>query len=125
MGERGLRMGRLRAALVVVCCVLLVGIWGTGSAAAQGPQVIEAQDAAWNPANVQITTGETVRWEFDESQLPHNVKSSSGNWSLQSSTASDAPVEYTFTAPGTYSPRSPAGSSHAGSRRSWRRRGPS
>jgi plastocyanin len=75
------------------------------SASAQGA-TIQAVDnpSVWSPAQATVKTGETVTWSFAGTSLPHNVKSTSDNWSIDSpaSTTDPSPVSYTFSAPGTY-----------------------
>jgi plastocyanin len=69
---------------------------------------IQAVDSTltWSPNQVTIKSGETVTWTYPNGSNPppHNVKSTSDNWSIDSpaSTSDPSPVTYTFTAPGTY-----------------------
>ena len=58
----------------------------------------------WSPANVSINAGETVTWRYDGTQLPHDVVSSSANWSIdtKSSREDSTPVVYQFNAVGEY-----------------------
>src|ERR671914_1984314 len=62
--------------------LLTVVVWGVAatSAHAQGTTTIKAGDAAWQPSEVTVPTGTTVRWEFDQTSLPHTVTSTSANW---------------------------------------------
>ena len=93
----------LLATLAAVCtCLFTASVAGAQTPAAS----IEALDSqAWQPQNVTVSTGETVRWDFDGTALPHNVHGTGSNWSpaLQSPIGTDQdPVDYTFTAPGVY-----------------------
>jgi len=100
-------MGRLRAALLVVFGVLLVGLW-TGVSPAAADAVIDANDVGtshWEPANVTINAGEQVTWEFDEAATSHDVTATGGNWTSPDSTShgpGSPPVVATFDEPGTY-----------------------
>ena len=50
-----------------------------------------------------VTTGQTVRWEFDEAATTHTITSTSSNWSVdQTRSPNGAAVEHTFDQPGTY-----------------------
>ena len=85
--------------------LLTVVVWALAASAAQaqGTTTIKAGDATWQPADVTVPTGTTVRWEFDQTSLPHTVTSTSDNWSVnESRDPNGAPVEHTFDAPGTY-----------------------
>src|SRR5919112_1636380 len=101
-------MGRLRAALLVVFGVLLVGLWTGGSPAAAADAVIDANDVGtshWEPANVTINAGEQVTWEFDEAATSHDVTATGGNWRSPDSTShgpGSPPVVAAFDEPGTY-----------------------
>ena len=101
-------MGRLRAALLVVFGVLLVGLWTGVSPAAAADAVIDANDVGtshWEPANVTINAGEQVTWEFDEAATSHDVTATGGNWTSPDSTShgpGSPPVVATFDEPGTY-----------------------
>jgi cytochrome c len=100
-------MRRTRFVLPVVIATFAVVLLGAGPASA-ATSVIDARDdspgSRWVPPNVTIPVGDTVRWEFDESQTSHTVNSTSANWSVSSGTKSpgSAPVEHTFDQPGTY-----------------------
>src|SRR5918999_245071 len=85
--------------------LLTVVVWGVAatSAHAQGTTTIKAGDAAWQPSEVTVPTGTTVRWEFDQTSLPHTVTSTSANWSKNESRNAGGPaVEHTFNKPGIY-----------------------
>jgi cytochrome c len=94
------------AALAIVaalfCCLLVT------SAAYADTVVIDSLDPVgssprFEPAQVTIKTGDTVRWEFDQATTFHTVTSTSGNWTMNhNAPAGSAPVEHTFPTPGTY-----------------------
>jgi plastocyanin len=64
-----------------------------------------ANNNVWSPAEVSINAGETVTWRYDGTQLPHDVVSTSSNWSIDSpsSRQDPTPVVYRFDAVGVYS----------------------
>ncbi len=69
------------------------------------PAGVHANDSEqnWEPSEVHVKAGEQVTWTFDNPTMPHNVASSTPNWSLKTEIRTDhPPVSYTFTAPGTY-----------------------
>ena len=78
-------MHRARTVLLVLAAMLVAGLLATGQAAAATTTIDAdgANDTAWRPASVTIPAGDTVRWEFDEANAPHNVVSSSDNWTLE------------------------------------------
>jgi plastocyanin len=95
---------RAAPALLAALAVLVAA----PAAAAQG-QVIRAVEEGtslrWEPGGeVAVDVGATVTWTYDGSQLAHNVKSESPNWSVDtpSSTTDPRPVSFTFTTEGTY-----------------------
>src|SRR5262245_3696175 len=102
-------MMRRTTLTVVAATVAICGALFTASvASAQAPAAtisVTGSATTWSPPNVTVATGDTVRWSFAGSTLPHNVHGTSANWSpaLQSpiATAQD-PVDYQFTAPGVY-----------------------
>jgi plastocyanin len=66
---------------------------GTTPRAAGGP--------GWDRDDVTILPGDTVRWAFDGTTLPHNVVSTSANWNVR--TTYDAPgTAVAFDTPGRY-----------------------
>ena len=101
-------MGRLRAALLVVFGVLLVGLWGGATAASAADATIKASDVGtshWEPANVTIDAGEQVTWNFTDAATSHDVTATGGNWTSPDSTShgpGSAPVVATFDEPGVY-----------------------
>ncbi|HWM11671.1 MAG TPA: ThuA domain-containing protein, partial [Solirubrobacteraceae bacterium] len=92
--------------LWAVLVAVVVWAFAASAAHAQAPTVIEADDSAgstWQPADVTVPSGATVRWEFDEADLPHTVTSTSSNWTKnESREPGGAAVEHTFESPGTY-----------------------
>jgi plastocyanin len=74
--------------------LLTVVVWAfaTTAAQAQGTTTIKAADAAWQPSEVTVPTGTTVRWEFDQTTLPHTVTSTSSNWSKNESRDAGGPA---------------------------------
>jgi plastocyanin len=77
------------------------------AALGQAP-VIQAVDSnlTWTPATVTVNVGDTVTWRFTGTQLAHNVKSTTPNWTPQidtpTSTSDPRDVSFTFAAEGTY-----------------------
>jgi plastocyanin len=60
-----------------------------------------AGNPGWDKEDVTILPGDTVRWTFAGTQLPHNVASKSPNWNVK--TPYDNPgTAVTFDAPGRY-----------------------
>src|SRR4029079_11520383 len=94
----------LLLALVAACIVSLTTV---APALAADTVTIDAVDSGgtsvWQPPNVSITPGDTVRWEFDQTANTHSVTSSSVNWSVEETRApGGAAVEHTFASAGTY-----------------------
>jgi cytochrome c len=102
-------MGRTRFVLLALVAAFIGSLLAAGPASA-ATAVIDANDDAgsvWQPDNVTINTGDTVRWEFDEAQTTHNLSSSSANWPPPAPIDLDRapngePIEQTFSEPGTY-----------------------
>ena len=92
----------LLAAVSTVCwCLFAASVAGAQAPAATIS--VTGSATTWSPDTVTVTTGQTVRWSFDGSTLPHNVHSTSTNWTLQSPIGTgQEPVDHTFTAPGVY-----------------------
>ena len=105
-GGEPLLMRMLRSALLALVVALIFGALGAGTATA-ATVVIDSVDTpttAFQPANVTIDTGDTVRWEFDAATSTHTVTSSSANWSIdQTRDPNGAPISRTFDTPGVYS----------------------
>ena len=54
-------------AVLAMVAALITGLFTASVAGAQTPAAtIDALDTSWQPANVTINPGETVRWEFDQ-----------------------------------------------------------
>ena len=93
--------------LAAVAALLVLGI-AASTASAQAPTVIEAVDSpgpAFAPSEVTVTTGTTVRWEFDQATAPHTVTSTGANWDPpldETRNPGGAAVERTFNTAGTY-----------------------
>src|ERR1044072_816297 len=97
-----------RTTFALLAAVSTVGwcLFAASVAGAQAPAATVSVTGAvttWSPETVTVTTGQTVRWSFSGATVPHNVHSTSDNWTLQSpiGTGQD-PVDHTFTEPGIY-----------------------
>ena len=55
----------------------------------------------FSPSTIEVEAGTTVTWE-SESDLPHNVTSTSGDMDFAESLSSGGSVSITFDEPGTY-----------------------
>jgi len=104
MGEsfmRRMAFGVLAVVAALCTCLLTASVAGAQAPAATIS--VTGGETTWSPNAVTVTTGETVRWSFTGATLPHNVRSTSPNWSLNSPVdTGQAPVDHTFTAPGVY-----------------------
>jgi plastocyanin len=94
----------------VACAVTAVAALAAApSAFAQAPVIQAVDDLTggnqnrWTPDAVTVQVGDTVTWRFG-TQLAHNVKSTAGNWNIDTpaSTQDGRDVTYTFAAEGTY-----------------------
>jgi plastocyanin len=85
-----------RLAGVVVLLVLALG----GSARAASTAAVTIRSLAFNPADVNIMTGDTVVWTNDDG-VAHNV--SGGSFLSGNFNSSPSTFQHTFTQPGTYS----------------------
>ncbi len=97
-------MHRMLSAAVALCAAFLF-VFATGTAFADTVVVdaVDSPTSSWRPAQVTVKTGDTVQWQFDEATQPHNVQSTSANWSYSTPIASgQAPVSFTFDEPGVY-----------------------
>ena len=101
-------MRRMAFAVLALAAALCGFLFTASVAGAQAPAAtisVTGQETTWSPSTVTVTTGDTVRWSFDGSELNHNVRGTSSNWDppLNSPLGIDQdPVDYTFTAPGVY-----------------------
>src|SRR5688572_7669883 len=97
-------MRRMASAVLVLVAALCVFLFTASVAGAQTPAAtIDAEGTAWQPPNVTVTTGATVRWTFAGETGPHNVKSSSANWDVDTPIdTNQAAFNYTFDTPGVY-----------------------
>src|SRR5215207_2339468 len=101
-------MRRTTFALLAAVSAICFGLFTASVAGAQAPAAtisVTGNATTWSPPSVTVTTGETVRWSFSGSNLPHNVHGTSPNFSpaLQSQIGTNqGPVDYQFTAPGVY-----------------------
>src|SRR5215218_1271479 len=97
---------RLRSALLATLFAAVS--WAMAAVPAHAATVVidsvDTSASQFQPANVTIDVGDTVRWEFDQAATTHTVTSSSSNWSLDESRApSGAAIQKRFDVPGTYS----------------------
>jgi PKD repeat protein/plastocyanin len=97
-------MRLLRSALLVLVAVVA---WATAAVPAHAATVvIDAVDTSgpqWQPPNVTVDVGDTVRWEFDQATNSHTITNQSANWSVdQVRDPGGAAVSKTFDTPGTY-----------------------
>ena len=76
-------MRRTLFAVLALAAALIIGLFTASVAGAQAPAAtIDAEASVWQPPNVTISTGETVRWTFAGETVDHNVKSTSANWDV-------------------------------------------
>lgn len=107
-----MRQGRRRfgrAAMGVVIAGAVVGYVGVAGASESRPDATIGVTAAntWNPADIDIETGETVTFDYTGSQLPHNRKGETGppedtTWFVGTEFKSSGTDEHTFNLPGVY-----------------------
>ncbi len=100
-------MRRMAFAVLTVATALFTGLFTASVAGAQTPAAtIDAVDfpgPSFQPPNVTITTGETVRWEFDQALSTHTLTSSSANWTIDETRNPDgAAIDRTFGEAGLY-----------------------
>ncbi len=84
---------------------------GTSAAAAtpsspapEAAVVVIVKDMKFTPAHVQVKSGETVTWKFEDGGIPHQITGVRDNaLGLNSVILKEGgEYSYTFTAPGTY-----------------------
>jgi glucose/arabinose dehydrogenase/plastocyanin len=100
-----------RAGFVLFALVAaLLAVAASAVSASAATVAVDARDDGpaglrWEPANVTIDAGDTVRWEFDQAAAVHDVRSSTPNWSFdsgQKTPGSAEAAQFTFDTPGTY-----------------------
>jgi plastocyanin/type 1 glutamine amidotransferase len=93
----------LAATAAAVCTCLFLATAALAQAPAATIDAMDSPTQSFQPSDVTITTGQTVRWEFDQAATTHTVTSTSSNWTVDETRAPNgAAVEHTFTDPGTY-----------------------
>ena len=96
----------MRKLLSVTAGVMLASglLTGCGSADADEPAVvIEVTNMSYSPAEVTIDKGQTIRWHFDDSGLPHDVAGDGPlEGELKSELVTEGTYEYTFDEAGTF-----------------------
>src|SRR3954447_8440873 len=98
-------MRSLRSALLATLFAAVA--WAIAAVPAHAATVvIDAVDTSasqFQPANVTVDVGDTVRWEFDQAATTHTVTSNTPNWTLDESRAPNgAAISKTFDTPGVY-----------------------
>ena len=86
------------AAIAAIAITATVGAVGVASAALDATVAASGDDTVWHPPDVTIQPGEAVTWTFDTEGFPHNVRSSSSNWTFAptGNNAATEPQSYTF-----------------------------
>ena len=74
---------------------------GQGEGASGQGEVVVVVEMSFDPATLEISAGDTVRWD-SESDLPHTVTSTSGPLEFDESLPPGGSVSITFDEPGTY-----------------------
>lgn len=107
-----MRQGRRRlgrAAMGVVAAGALAGYAGVAGANQRADAIVFAtQQSTWNPAEVNIETGDTVTFDYNASgTTPHNRKGTSGpeadtSWFESQEFKNSGTDEHTFFLPGEY-----------------------
>lgn len=97
----------LKAAGATVMTTTLAGCMGDGDDGNgdNGAEVVDIVDIDFEPAELTIETGTTVRWEW-QGDLDHNVNPTSqpddADWEGHTDLKADGDYEYTFEVAGTY-----------------------
>jgi plastocyanin len=91
-----------RAAIVLGTAGLALA--GASPAAAAEVTVAASDQLVWDKPEVKVAIGDTVKWTFAGTTLPHNVQSASANWTMASTIGAPAPDKQSdpFTATGRY-----------------------
>ena len=99
-------MRLLRSALLATLVAAVTWAIAAVPAHAQATVVIDSVDTSasqFQPANVTIDAGDTVRWEFDQAATTHNVTSNTPNWTIAESRAPNGEaITRRFDTPGVY-----------------------
>jgi len=99
------RSGVFAGGVAALLMVAGVGAGTAGGAGTAAEAMIFAGNGADNfaPNPVHIKPGDSVRFVFDNPTMPHNVKSTSPNWSVDTDQVPDHPdLVQTFIAEGEY-----------------------
>jgi plastocyanin len=89
---------------------MVVGVGVAGAAQQAAPATVAVVDTAYQPAAVNVNTGEPVTWNISGAQ-PHNVEGVEGpdaGWAAgayKTPLVTSGTASYTFTQPGTYTYR--------------------
>ena len=97
MGRR--TFDRIKRILAILLLVLLIPALTATSVSAQQTVDVSIEGFAFNPASVQVSTGDTVKWTNMDS-TDHTVTGSTFNSGIIHTGQS---YEFLFTAPGSYS----------------------
>lgn len=91
-----------RLGLVVASLALLTFACGgsTSAGAGKAAATVTIKNIAFQPDSVQISTGQTVTWRFDDASVPHTV--TAGDGSFDSGTKTSGQFSHRFDKPGTY-----------------------
>lgn len=89
---------RIKKALAILLVVLFIATLTGASVSAQKTVNVSIQNYAYNPATVQISAGDTVRWTNMDS-VDHTVTGSSFDSGMIHTGQS---YEFHFTTPGVY-----------------------
>jgi plastocyanin len=100
--------GAMRVVLGLLAVGGLIGYVGVAGAAEQSAdaEIRTTTANTWEPADVSVSTGETVTWNFDGSTVVHNMHGVDGpdaNWpATDSGFKNSGQFSYTFNTAGTY-----------------------
>lgn len=105
---KGFKIALLALAGMVVLALLPVDAaaqqttktWVVDAVDAGGSRFVSADNGT---SEITVEVGDTVRWEFDQATMGHNIQNNSPNWSISEyRDPGGAPVERTFTQVGEY-----------------------